>query len=141
MSAYLTAAHIRDGIDGFILVTSDSDYWGLIDTIGQTAKFFVIGEKEKISSKNLSALDNERIPYCMLDDFDDSELREQIKEEIYRNEIRELLGRTKFNVDFFLNMLQKQTIYLSEEEKATFKQKMCNLKISFDANGKTIYDI
>ena len=141
MSAYLTAAHIRDGIDGFILVTSDSDYWGLIDTIGQTAKFFVIGEKEKISSKNLSALDNERIPYCMLDDFDDSELREQIKEEIYRNEIRELLGRTKFNVDFFLNMLQKQTLYLSEEEKATFKQKMCNLKISFDANGKTIYDI
>ena len=38
MTAYIAASHYRDGVDGFILVSSDSDYWGLIDTIRLTAK-------------------------------------------------------------------------------------------------------
>lgn len=51
MASYITALHYREGIDGFILATSDSDYWGLIDAISSTAKFFIWGEKEKYQKK------------------------------------------------------------------------------------------
>lgn len=141
MSAYITAIHYRDGIDGFILVSSDSDYWGLIDTIGTTAKFFILGEKNNMSEKNINKLTNRGIPCFLLDEFDNNELRQIIKEEILIKEIKEQLYQIRFNVNFFLNMMQTQTKNLSKNDKSIFKKIVCNIKISFDEDGNAIYTI
>ena len=141
MSSYIAAAHFRDGVDGIILVSSDSDYWGLIDTIKATANIFVLGEKEKISPKNLSALDRERLPYCMLDVFDNKTIRDRIKEETYRAEIKELFSRANFGIDYFFENLHTQDLYLTEKDKDTFTRIAYSVKISFDENGKAIFEL
>ena len=139
MTACITAAHYKDGIDGIILASSDSDYWGLIDTIGATAKFFILCENGNISEKTIKALDDTRIPYCMLDDFNDDEIKNKVKEDTYRVQIKELLEKSSLNIDFFMNMLQNKTMYLPEEDKSDYRRIACELRISFDENGKITY--
>ena len=141
MASYITALHYRDGIDGFILATSDSDYWGLIDAISSTAKFFIWGEKEKISEKNISALDRNNIPYCMLDDFNNEEIRNRIKEDTYKDQITDLLNKKMPTIESYLDLIQNQTMYITDPDKSLFNQIACSLKISFDENGKAIYCI
>ena len=141
MASYITALHYRDGIDGFILATSDSDYWGLIDAISSTAKFFIWGEKEKISEKNISALDRNNIPYCMLDDFNNEEIRNRIKEDTYKDQITDLLNKKMPTIESYLDLIQNQTMYITDPDKSLFNQIACSLKITFDENGKAIYCI
>ncbi len=54
--------------DSFILVSSDSDYWGLISSIPE-ARFFVLVESEKCSPSIKQAMENAGISYCYMDDF------------------------------------------------------------------------
>ena len=139
MASCITALHYRDGIDGFILATSDSDYWGLIDSISSTAKFFILGEKDKISEKNISALDRNRIPYCMLDDFNSEEIRNKIKEDTYKEQIAALLSKKLPSIESYLDLIHNQSMYIIELDKPLFNQIACKLNISFDKDGKAIY--
>ena len=54
--------------DGFVLVSSDSDYWGLISAMPEV-RFFVMVESEKCSPTIKNALINAGISYCYIDDF------------------------------------------------------------------------
>lgn len=134
MSTYLTAAHYRDGIDGIILVSSDSDYWGLIDTLRSTAKIFVLCQKDKVSKMNLSALSKECIPYCMLDDFANSEIKESILIDTYKA----CLDNIEFSADYFVQKIEEKIKYLTDDDKNLIKKLICNSRISFDKNGKAI---
>ena len=54
--------------DGCVLVSSDSDYWGLISAMPEV-RFFVMVESEKCSPTIKNALINAGISYCYIDDF------------------------------------------------------------------------
>ena len=94
-----------------------------------------------MSEKNINKLTNRGIPCFLLDEFDNNELRQIIKEEILIKEIKEQLYQIRFNVNFFLNMMQTQTKNLSKNDKSIFKKIVCNIKISFDEDGNAIYTI
>ncbi len=68
----LTAGACREfyqnGVDSFILVSSDSDYWGLISSL-PGARFMVMVEREHVSGDLKSTMDSAGISYCYLDDF------------------------------------------------------------------------
>lgn len=55
-------------IDSVILVSSDSDYWALIQTLADI-DFLVMVEKEKCGREIKEALEARGIHYCYLDDF------------------------------------------------------------------------
>jgi hypothetical protein len=55
-------------VDSFIIVSSDSDYWGLISALPE-ARFLVMVEHGKCGPDIKSALANSGIFYCYLDDF------------------------------------------------------------------------
>lgn len=59
--------HYSEKIDSFILVSSDSDFGGLIATI--PAKFYVAMELKKSGSAIKENYDDNNISYCYLDDF------------------------------------------------------------------------
>ena len=139
MSAFITAAHYKDDVDGIILASSDSDYWGLIEAL-DTAKFYILCEREKMSSKNIIALNSHQIPYYRLDEFLDESICKEIKETTYKNEIKQVLSQTKFSVDHFLEKLNNYTEYLSDNDKELYRQTICKLHITFNEDGKPNYD-
>lgn len=58
----------QNNIDSVILVSSDSDYWALIQTLADI-HFLVMVEKEKCGKDIKDALTKNHIHYCYLDDF------------------------------------------------------------------------
>lgn len=58
----------QNQIDSVILVSSDSDYWALIQTLSDV-NFLVMVEKEKCGQDIKNALQERGIHFCYLDDF------------------------------------------------------------------------
>lgn len=58
----------QNHIDSVVLVSSDSDYWALIQTLADV-HFLVMVEKEKCGRDIKNALARSGIHYCYLDDF------------------------------------------------------------------------
>ncbi|MCC8111595.1 MAG: NYN domain-containing protein [Ruminococcus sp.] len=68
MTAGVSKNYYADGIDSFIIVSSDSDYYGLISSLPQ-ARFLVMYEYAKCGSAIKDALSEHGIYYCSIDDF------------------------------------------------------------------------
>ena len=135
MTAGTCKEHYQNQIDGFLLVSSDSDFWGLISSL-PTAGFFVLIERQKTGAALLDALSNAAIPYCFIDDFTDN-IRD-IKVAVLVAEVNAfLIEKTKININIMLDeLLQKSTIDLSSEERKTFfEQHIKTLKLSIDGDG------
>lgn len=77
----------------------------------------------------------------MLDDFNNEEIRNRIKEDTYKDQITDLLNKKMPTIESYLDLIQNQTMYIMEPDKSLFNQIACSLKISFDENGKAIYCI
>ena len=58
LTARACQEHYINKVDSFIIVSSDSDYWGLISTLSE-ARFFVMIESEKCSPSMKNALPRE----------------------------------------------------------------------------------
>ena len=68
MTASVVTDFYRNGITSFIIASSDSDYWGLIESL-PNAHFLVMYEYEKCGSAIKNALSQHGIYYCAIDDF------------------------------------------------------------------------
>jgi len=68
MTAGVCRDYYENGISSFILVSSDSDYWGLISSMPH-AKFMVMYEYHKCGQAIKHALSDHNIYYCSIDDF------------------------------------------------------------------------
>ena len=68
MTASVVTDFYRNGITSFIIVSSDSDYWGLIESL-PNAHFLVMYEYEKCGSAIKEALSQHGIYYCAIDNF------------------------------------------------------------------------
>lgn len=60
--------HYQNGVDAFLLASSDSDFWGLITAL-PTADFMVLIEQAKYGDCLKAAFDKNGIAYCFMDDF------------------------------------------------------------------------
>lgn len=68
VTARITKEFYENGVDSFVLVSSDSDYWGMIEEMPKT-NFLVMAEKVKFSSAMRDALRSRGIFYCYIEDF------------------------------------------------------------------------
>lgn len=68
LTARASKEHYQNKVDSFIIVSSDSDYWGLISVLNE-AQFLVMVEREKCGPDMKRALVESGIFYCYIDDF------------------------------------------------------------------------
>jgi hypothetical protein len=68
MTASVVKDFYQNGITSFIIVSSDSDFWGLISSLPD-AKFLVMYEYTKCGEAIKQALTEHDIYYCAIDDF------------------------------------------------------------------------
>lgn len=123
----LTAGTCREfyqnSVDSFVIVSSDSDYWGLISSLPE-ARFLVMVERDKCGADMKKALAVSNIFFCYLDDFysgnsDDIKVNALVKE-VYR-----ILDRTvQFNARALMEEAYRVTrISMSAGEKEQFYHK------------------
>lgn len=126
-----------NNVDSFVLVSSDSDYWGLMEELPD-AKFIVMVEHEKTSYALKETLIKNDIFYCYIDSFyaggaDDIKL-EAIQKELARS----IKASLDLNLKELMNdVLNRTRIHMSDAEVESFiKRKVKNqLEIDVTDNG------
>lgn len=123
-------------VDSFIIVASDSDYWGLFSTISQ-ARFLVMVEHEKFSEKLKEAFEESGIFYCYIDDFY-SGAGKDLKLNVMLSEMRQYLDdHIDVNINAMMDEVFRSTrAVMSDTERHQFYEKYIkSLSLSIAPNG------
>lgn len=109
-----------NGVDSVILVSSDSDYWALIQTLADV-HFLVMVERAKCGQDIKNALDERGIHYCYLDDFYTG-ASYTIKTTALQKYIQDSLDElVNVNAQTLLDEAIRTTwVRMTEKEKSTF---------------------
>lgn len=137
MIAEISKSHYRDGIDSFIIVSSDSDYWAIINSI-QDARFLVMVEQEKVGSDIRTALDNKGVFYCYLNDFNTSksgEFENAVLDAELRKQLENIIDINAYQL--LDNIYRAARISPSDAEKSSyFTKHIKTLKLVISDDGR-----
>ena len=142
LTARTCMEHYKNLVDSFILVSSDSDYWGLITSLPD-ARFLVMIEREKCGPDMKAALANSGIFYCYIDDFYSGN-SEAIKQSALFNELyRYLDDALHLNVNDMLDAAITATrIDMSAHERQRFYDKhIRNMSLVIDDDGNASIEL
>lgn len=134
----------QNQVDSFVLVSSDSDYWGLIEEMPD-ANFLVMVEHDKCSFALKEALFKKDIIYCYIDDFYAGG-GEEIKIDAIRKEFAHLLkDALDLNINDLMSVVLERTrIEMSDREIQSLLKKIRNqilLEISDEGDMSLKYQV
>lgn len=142
MTAGVCTDYYENNITSFILVSSDSDYWGLISTL-KNAEFLVMYEYSKCGHAIKRALSENDIYYCSIDDFCSGNIEELKKAvlfeclEKYLPDILYINGK-----DLVRKIYEEARISASVKEIENFYNRYIKtLKLKVDNNGNFAIEI
>lgn len=123
LTARACQEYYQNKVDSFIIVSSDSDYWGLISSLPD-ARFLVMVERSKCGPDMKAALVDSGIFYCYIDDFYSGNT-EDMKMRALFSEIHRYLGNTlDLNAKSMLvEALRATRLSFSEAEQNQFYEK------------------
>lgn len=130
--------YYQNNIQAFILVASDSDYWGIMSAL-PNAQFYCVTENEKLGKAMCELLDTHGIAHCTLDDFSTAEadkLKEKVllialEEELKMKPIVGLLG-----TELAHKLYVKAKIKASEQEEQRFYETVLRkVSVVLDTDG------
>lgn len=128
--------YYENKISSFILLSSDSDYWGLISSLPQ-AKFLVVIEYDKCGQPIRDILDTHEIYYCSLDDFCTGNI-EELKKAVLISELKKYLPDiVNYNgKQLAYDLFEKARINASENEIKNFYDKYIKtIRLNLDNDG------
>lgn len=129
----------ENDVDSFVLVSSDSDYWGLLQEL-PCARFLIMMEHKKCSHILRENLASKGVTYCYIDDFS-TKGGEDIKTAALQ---KELAASFKEAMSINLNQLMRNALVrtridMSEEEADAFTQKIRDrLKLQISDEGDVV---
>ena len=136
MTAMTCREHYLNQVDSFVIVSSDSDYWGLISTLPE-ARFLMMIEKEKCGPEMKATLSQHGIFYCYIDSFYDGNC-DGIKKNALFDEIYGILNKSvQLNMfDVFEQAVVATRIQMKPAEKQQFFAKYINnMRLVIDEKG------
>ena len=133
-TAAVCREHFANEVDSFMLVASDSDYYGLIDSLPD-ARFLVMVEREKVSKALESTLSRDGIFVSYIDDFysgDSQDLADHALMQGIRSHFDQFVG--KLNINDMLRSVSRTTgVHMSACEEEQFKKRyLKTLTLSID---------
>lgn len=133
----------EENVDSIILVSSDSDFWSLIDDL-KNVKFMVMVEKQKFGYKFKNKLREHNILYCYMDCFKTMEDNIFLKD-VFRGELEETisgitnLGNAK---TLFKDVLKRSRAQVSLlEQEILFDKFIAGIKLVIADDGNFKYEI
>ena len=107
-------------MDSFLLVSSDSDYWGLISSL-QDARFLVMIERESCGPDLKNALTDAGIFYCYIDDFYSGNTEDIKQGALFKEMYRYIDNAVRLNIfEMFDEAIRTTRIEMSSAEKQQF---------------------
>ena len=136
LTARACKEHYKNDVDAFIIVSSDSDYWGLISSLPE-ARFLVMIEQEKCGPDMKDALVNSGIFYCYIDDFYSGNTEDLKHGALFREMHRYIKDHLQFNVNrMFDDAIRSTRVNMKESEKKQFYDRYIKtLKLAIDETG------
>lgn len=137
MTAGVCKDYYENAISSFIIVSSDSDYWGLISSLPR-ANFLVMYEYSKCGQAIKSALSEHDIYYCSIDDFctgNIEDLKKAVQISILEKYLPDLLYLN--GKELAARIFEEARIEASQKEIENFYDryiKTLRLKIDNDGN-------
>ena len=136
MTAGICKDCYENNITSFIIVSSDSDYWGLISTLPNVG-FLVMYEDSKCGQNIKKALSDHSIYHCSIDDFCSGN-SEELKREVLLDSLEQrLIGQLDLNSRQLLDELYRDArVEATTNEKEAFYQKYIKtLKLTINRDG------
>ena len=136
LTARACEEYYKNAVDSFVIVSSDSDYWGLISSLPE-ARFVVMAEHEKCGPDIRQALSEKGIFYCFIDDFYSGNSQD-IKLGALMKEMRRYIDENvRLNVNVMLNTALTNTrIEMTGTERQQFYDKYIrNMKLEINEEG------
>ena len=136
MTAGVCQNYYENNIDSFIIVSSDSDFWGLISSLPK-AKFIVMYEYELCGQALKNALAEHNIYYCSIDDFCSGNTEDLKKAVLFNNLERHLPDLLQWNgKELAKQVYQEARIEATDKEISVFYDKYIKtLRLKFDIEG------
>lgn len=142
MTAGVCTAFYRDGIDSFIICSSDSDFWGLISSLPK-ANFLVMYEYSKCGRPIKEALEEHGIFHCAIDDFftgNATELKRSVLLDKLKEWLPQILGMN--GMELTRRLYEETRITTSEKEIENFYNKYIKtLRLKIHEAGEFYIDI
>lgn len=142
MGTEIAISHYRDNTKAFILISSDSDYWGVISSL-PTANFLVMLEQSKCSEKTKQILMEHDIPYCLIDNFGIGNLKD-FKDMILKDKLLEnIVSQCSFNLKEIISKAYEELRIESDntEKDRYFERYKNNIKFFIDNSGNSKFTI
>jgi uncharacterized LabA/DUF88 family protein len=136
LAAGALSEHYKNNVDSFVIVSSDSDYWALINSMPD-ANFLVMVEHEKLGSAMKNAMFDAGIYYCYIDDFYSGNAN-NIKVEALKLQVQRYLNESIYlNVHHMMDEAYKSTRieFPETERKQFFAKYISKMKVGFDGEG------
>lgn len=142
MTAGVCRHYFENKVDSFILISSDSDFWGLISSLPE-ANFLVMYEYEKCSGAIKEALNEKGIYYCAIDDFCTANIDKFKKLVLFSILEKYLPDIAYINGKDLLNKIYCEArIMASEtEKKAFFDKHIKTIQLKCDKEGNFSFEI
>jgi hypothetical protein len=136
LTARACKEHYQNNVDSFIIVSSDSDYWGLISSLPE-ADFLVMIERDKCGPDMKNALAESNIFYCFIDDFYSGNIEDVKSLALFREMYRYLGENIHLNVNEMFDLALTATrINMSPSERNQFYDKhIRQMSLVIDADG------
>ena len=142
MTASVCKDYYENGISSFIIVSSDSDFWGLISSL-PNADFLVMYEYDKCGMAIKNALSEHNIYYCAIDDFCTSatdELKKAVLFEELEKHLPEIYGQTP--ADLTRMLYENTRIAATQKEMDVFCTKYVKtLRLRLNSEGAFVIEI
>lgn len=142
MTAGVCKDYFENNITSFIIVSSDSDFWGLISSLPM-ANFLVMYEYSKCGQAIKKALSEHDIYYCSIDDFCSGNI-EELKKAVLFDTLEKYLPEILFlNGKELVHHIYTETrINASEKEIENFYDKYIKtLRLKVDTDGNFSIEI
>lgn len=136
LTATVSKEHYLNDVDSFILVSSDSDYWGMISSL-TSAKFLLMVERGCCGESLKTTLRDAGIFFCYLDDFYTGSVSD-IKYSVLLQEIQQKLATAlELNINtLMMDAIQTVRADMTEAEQRQFAEKyLRHLKLKIDVEG------
>lgn len=142
LTAMTCREHYVNLVDSFIIVSSDSDYWGLISSLPE-AKFLVMIEREKCGPDMKAALANSGIFYCYIDDFYTGDGEDLKKNALFNELYKTLDDALKLNVYDMLDaaLLATRIDMTAAAKRQFFEKHIRPMKLVIDDDGNATLEL
>jgi len=142
MTAGVCSEYYRNGVDSFIICSSDSDFWGLISSLPD-ANFLVLYEYSKCGKPIKEALKQHEIFHCAMDDFytgNAGELKKVVLLDKLESYLPQIIGMN--GMELARKIYEETRITCTAADVENFYNKYIkSLRLKIDADGNFYIDV